>query len=142
MSKRNLVLHQFSKRRVHLAGLQEARAYREGKKVYGEFLMCSSAANSKGQFGCSVIVNLRLPWAWRGGTPCKVKEDEVQILYSEPRLLIVSIESICCRCIVVSSHGPLAASTDDTSDNFWRRADTKIAEHAAGRQVCGGNHGT
>lgn len=78
---------------------------------------------------------MKLPWAWHAQKPRRISKDEVHILVSEPRLLIVSIETHGCNCIPVAAHGPLSTSTDATIAAFCNHARELVTKHGCGRHV-------
>ena len=116
-------------------GAQEVRDFSCRKRLHGEYIYCTSAADKIGGHGCAIGVHSKLPWAKLGAKPCKVNLDDVTILVSEPRLLIVSICTVGVDCIVVSTHGPLAASTDTCINGHWKHVCSMILEFRLGRPV-------
>ena len=59
-SKKNLACWQLSERKVHMAGLQEARPYSTGITMFGDFVVVSSAADKGGPHGCCCLFNLSI----------------------------------------------------------------------------------
>ena len=133
--KVDITLDQLSERGVHVFWAQEVRDFNSRKRLHGEYIYCTSAADKIGGHGCAVGIHTKLPWAMMDVKPCKVKLDDVTILLAEPRLIIVSVCTVGVDCIVVSCHGPLAASTDVGITDHWKYVCAKIVESRLGRPV-------
>ena len=98
-------------------------------------MCCTSASDKIGGHGCAIGVHTKLPWAKCGSKPCKVNLDDVAILVSESRLLIISICTVGVECIVVSTHGPLPASKDTCVNVHWKHVCSAILACRLGRPV-------
>ena len=134
-SKKAIVLHQLGKRRVHAAGIQEARGFKDGISVDDGFLVCSSAATSAGSFGCALALNTKEPWFKYDGKDIFVGRQDVAIVHASPRLLLVTVSTRASNMLFVVPHGPLPTSTDETIAVFWPNVYEEIHKHAAGRSV-------
>ena len=112
---------QLGKRKVYLAGIQEARAFSSGKSILGDFVVCRAAADAAGGHGCSIAVNIRQPWAINKESPSFVTTQDVSIESAEPRTLCVAIKTSAFNILPVSAHGPLPSSSDIDCAEYWKK---------------------
>ena len=100
--------------------------------MVGSFLLCEAAADEHGGHGCTLALNLSIPWVNKHGSPFKIQSGAVAIAHAEPRILIVKITSPACNACVCVAHGPLATSKDECFRPCWPRLECLCGEHANG----------
>lgn len=127
-------LAQLVDRRVALAMRQETRDRKSYKKQMGEYLVCVSAGDEKGSYGCRIMISLDIPFARKlKGTKVFVKPHQVPILVSTPRLLIVSIQGTAIKVLVVSAHAP--HQMDNDGPRWWAKLSTYVRHYLKNQQL-------
>ena len=56
-------MSQIGNRKIALAMCQETLVKWSGKKQIGDYIVCASAADAKGSYGCRVMINTEIPFA-------------------------------------------------------------------------------
>ena len=107
---------------------QEARDKKTRKQVIDNVLMCSSACAHHGSLGCSVWISLAIPWFSVEGKHFKIKRDNVNIIYADPRLLLVCCCSRNFKACIVSAHAPYVGCRENFSD-WWKHFRSSIFKY-------------
>ena len=100
-----------------MLGLQETRNRKSYIREVGTFVCASSAADSSGNYGCEVWVNRKFSWATVHGKSLYVGRDDVTIIHSEPRCLVVVVCVFRIRIYIVSAHASHVAKQE--CEQWW-----------------------
>ena len=89
--------------KYHLACFQETKG-KEGSCSSKNYLRLSTDSDS--HWGVAVWFSKQRGLFTSNGSPCRVAEEDVRILYKAPRLLILSVSALGRQFVIVSGHCP------------------------------------
>ena len=120
----------FSGLGVYVAGLQEAWLPQGSLGADDYFLVSSGAAVGSGRrLGCVLWFSKRIPWIVKvSGQSKKFFNDLkwISIVFSEPRMLVVTLSSPMGPFLFCVLHGPDASDTALVASEWWDGATTKV----------------
>ena len=102
---------------IHLIGLQETRLPRSSGFANGFWMI--SGGHDKHNLGCSLLVNLDIPYINSSCQRRYLAPRHFKILHQHPRLLIVRLSAPGLHRTLAIAHAPHSDSTDEKCDNFW-----------------------
>jgi len=144
-AKRKSYFDQARSAGAHVLFLQEMRRRQYGISVENGFITASSAADKGGHGGCMISVSASLPFASDANgslLPAKVVRDDVNILYGDPRTLIVRVAAPRFQSICVSIHGLDRDHGREEVHEAWRKTGDQLAKCLKkGDSVCCGIDG-
>ncbi|CAE7876417.1 unnamed protein product [Symbiodinium microadriaticum] len=101
---------------VCIAGLQETRARQSATFVSETHLRYLSQKDTSGNLGIELWLSRTIPFAWRHQQPLVFGQDDIRVVYTDPRTLIAKFTRDMLRFFIVVVHAPTAA---DSSRNTW-----------------------
>ncbi|CAE7245588.1 unnamed protein product [Symbiodinium sp. CCMP2592] len=102
--KRDILTAQFLHRKVWAVGLQETRLPTTEDMPDRHFLMFNSAATQEGAYGCSLWLNLQVPYA--RVAELYIERRHVTVVGQSARHLLVQIEAPRLNLTLLVAHGP------------------------------------
>ena len=108
----NASITQLEKINFCVAGFQEARRPRTGKRIVHDpvsgkpALLITSAAHDNKCLGCAIIISMSRPFFFKGKKPVNICKDDVLILHASPRILLVVISCRAGKFAIASLHSP------------------------------------
>ncbi len=82
--RRMIFTKQLSERRVHLAGIQDARATKDAVYVNNDFLVIATAADKAHNFGCELWISRTRPFAEVASQVCPSIRTMYMLYYQSP----------------------------------------------------------
>jgi len=105
----------FNESRYGFGCFQEVRDKMTRIRVVDGVARCSSACTSSGNLGCAVWISLQVSWLSVNGKSMRFTKDDICIIFSEPRILIVCCSSRRFKIYVISAHAPYVGCKDSYS---------------------------
>ena len=121
-ARQESIMHQMKENDLHLIGIQESRATSAGYLESEHFHVLSAPATSRGCGGVQLWVSKVFAFAHR---PLHVQSNDLHILHSTSRRLIVKIETSWLRLVVAVCHAP-SSSTFEEATQYWNATTAAI----------------
>lgn len=96
---------QFVNHKPVIIGMQEARFPETDIRHVGIFVEVASA-HCRGQYGNAVWFNTQIAYAYSKNKPLFFTQEDFRIVYSEPRVLVIEVDTPVLKCYVCSIHCP------------------------------------
>ncbi|CAE7570642.1 unnamed protein product [Symbiodinium sp. CCMP2592] len=134
--KRDVLKAQFLKKGVWAVGLQETRLPRTEVMPDRHFLMLNSAATPEGAYGCSLWLNLQVPYARVAGVEYFVDSRHVSVVGQSARHLLVQVEAPRLRLTLLVAHGPRHTVRDPTApERYWTERLNEVSKRPQGSDL-------
>eukprot|EP00435_Cladocopium_sp_Y103_P064502 s2_g26.t1 len=118
---------QFASFRLNFLGIQESRTP-EGTVCSDHVLrLCSGAQN--GQLGVELWCNLAQPCAWHADGHIRLTPQHFQVLYRDPRRLLVRVVSEFLQCLLLVGHAPQSGISLSERQAWWDFTDQLVQDH-------------
>ena len=114
---------------LHLVGIQEARTTKDMCKYNPSYIMLTSKANRRGQYGTELWISRSMQIA--GET---IKEQQLRVIHSEPTMMTIVIDHPSWNCDVIVGHAPQAK--DPQADEWWKRLKDQVTERKKKGRQC------
>ena len=123
-SRQDALLTQFHEAGIHVWAWQETRHRQKSQWHDANYWIFRSPANAQGHYGVFIGLHRKLPIGYiiSNGRKEKVfvKDREVAIISSFPRLLILRIKNPLLKCILVAGHAPHTGAESTTIQAWWQ----------------------
>eukprot|EP00438_Fugacium_kawagutii_P033128 Skav217300 [mRNA] locus=scaffold1466:225258:230210:+ [translate_table: standard] len=127
------LFRQFKEAGFHIFAWQETRCSPRHKCRDDGLILWQSPADSKGNYGILVGFNRLLPHGFLAdGSPVVFKDDDISMISSGPRHLVLRVQTAVLRCIVLAIHAPHRGETLETIETFWQNMARLIPSHYHG----------
>ena len=122
---------------AHIVGVQETRARRRINYHTETHLVYGAAANDKGQFGVQIWPDKTLPIGTVGEEKVYFADDQIKVVDSGPRYLILRIENKLLKLVLICAHGPHSQAAPADIHGFWQELRAAIPTRLRAWPVAG-----
>ena len=102
--KREALCRQMHKDKLHIVAFQEHRLRETGIVLCEGYLFAQSACTPAGFGGCCVAFSTTLPFGQVDGKNEKITVDDISLLHTDPRRIIVKVNTVCFQGVCMSLH--------------------------------------
>ena len=114
------LLRQFDEARIHVMGLQEMRITTDRKIFDSNYVILHAPATEKGHFGVALGLRKKLPFGKDSeGRDLFLTEQDVQVVRSHPRCLIVRVTTPLLKCLILVLHAPHTGAPLSDIEEYW-----------------------
>ena len=125
---------QFHHYGIMLAGLQETRT-KEDDIPDSTYYIRIIAAAQQGVGGCELWCARHLPFGCQGQEKIYITRDRLQVIYTDPQLLIVHIGLGAIPLLAVVAHAPHSGKGRKTQSEWWKALDRLLIKHGQGHHI-------
>ena len=129
--KKDLLRDQFLHHKVWAAGLQETRLPTGAVLPDKDFYILNSAATDAGSYGCSLWLNLSLPYAYDGPRPLRLERSHVVVTSLSPRHIQVQVDAPRLSLTILVAHCPRFLEDGCAARDFWASRTRDLATRPA-----------
>eukprot|EP00435_Cladocopium_sp_Y103_P015908 s2948_g3.t3 len=119
--------HQFASFRLNFLGIQEARTA-EGT-ICSDHILRLCSGSLKGQLGVELWCNLAQPCLWHADGHSRLTLQNFQVVYRDPRRLLVRVVSDFLQCLLFVGHAPQSGISFAERQLWWESTDQLISTH-------------
>ena len=123
-ARRETILRQFHSHEFQLFAMQETRLKKHWKDLDDRYIIVKSAATDQGHFGMAICFSKQIPHGTLtdcegNSTPVTFSTEDIAIIASEPRYLIVRVTSAALRCLAIAVHAPHTGASEESRVAYW-----------------------
>eukprot|EP00438_Fugacium_kawagutii_P003418 Skav211332 [mRNA] locus=scaffold3120:141185:146842:- [translate_table: standard] len=132
-SRAACLFRQFHDAGISMFAWQETRCSNRHRCRDDGLVIWQSAADGRGNYGMLAGFSRLLPHGFLDdGSPVVFTDDDISLICSEPRYLILRVQTAVLRCIVLAVHAPHRGESLDTIERFWTTVSQKVPSHYDG----------
>ena len=121
VGSRKFVSEGFEKLKFHVGFFQESRYPKNRIMAQGNTLMCIASQKDGGSHGCEVLISLSLPFASVNSRKKYISRENVSIVFSSFRAIVVKVSSRYINFFAISAHAPYKGCKSDNPEVWWQK---------------------
>ncbi len=123
---------QFSELNVNVVGIQESRSQSAFTRKSGDYIRLATASDN-GHFGVELWLAHNIPFATAGnGKQLFIRDNQLVVLHSDPRRLIVRIQTDWLEIVFAVLHAPQSGIALESRQQWWHST-SELIQHLAGQ---------
>ena len=127
--KLDYIQQQFVEHGVCVAGIQEARTDESFATKQGSFIRLASGSD-RGHHGVELWLSKTQPFGYDRGAPCYFRAQDVIVLHSDPRRLLVRVTHPSLEVLLLVLHAPQSGRDHEERKEWWLTTNDLVTRFA------------
>ena len=127
--KLDYIQQQFVEHGVCVAGIQEARTDESFATKQGSFIRLASGSD-RGHHGVELWLSKTQPFGYDKGAPCYFRAQDVIVLHSDPRRLLVRVTHPSLEVLLLVLHAPQSGRDQEERKEWWLTTNDLVTRFA------------